>query len=101
MGHQVYWVSPLVDESDKVDAVSVHETAEKLRMIFPDKNIGILHGRMSADEKDTIMQDFVAKKYDILSSTSVIEVGVDNPNATVICIEDADRFGLSQLHQFR
>lgn len=101
MGHQVYWISPLVDESDKIDAVSVHETAEKLRIIFPDKNIGILHGRMSADEKDSIMQDFVAKKYDILSSTSVIEVGVDNPNATVICIEDADRFGLSQLHQFR
>ncbi len=100
-GHQVYWVSPLVEESDKIDAVSVHETAEKLRMLFPDRSIGLLHGRMSADEKDTIMKDFIAGHYDILSSTSVVEVGVDNPNATVMCIENADRFWLSQLHQFR
>ncbi len=100
-GHQAYWISPLVEESDKIDAVSVHETAEKLRMLFPERSIGILHGRMSADEKDTIMQDFIAGHYDILSSTSVVEVGVDNPNATVICIENAERFGLSQLHQFR
>jgi ATP-dependent DNA helicase RecG len=100
-GHQAYWVSPLVNESDKVEAVSVHETAEKLRMLFPNRNIGILHGKMKPEEKDTIMRDFIDKKYDILSSTSVIEVGVDNQNATVICVEDAHRFGLSQLHQFR
>ncbi len=100
-GHQAYWVSPLVEESEKMEAVSVHETAEKLRLIFPDRNIGILHGKMKANEKDAIMQDFINRKYDILSSTSVIEVGVDNPNATVICIEDAVLFGLSQLHQFR
>ncbi len=73
-GHQAYWISPLVEESDKIDAVSVHETAEKLRMLFPERSIGILHGRMSADEKDTIMQDFIAGHYDILSSTSVVEV---------------------------
>lgn len=100
-GHQAYWVSPLVEESDKIDAVSVHETAEKLKMIFPKHSIAILHGRMSAEEKDTIMADFIAGHYDILSATSVVEVWLDNPNATVICIEDADRFGLSQLHQFR
>lgn len=101
LGFQVYWISPLVNESEKIDAVSVHETAEKLKMIFPHRNIGILHGKMKAEEKDTIMQDFMQKKYDILSSTSVVEVWVDNPNATVVCIEDAHRFGLSQLHQFR
>lgn len=100
-GHQAYWISPLVEESDKIDAVSVHETAEKLWMLFPNRSIGILHGRMSADEKDTIMQDFITGHYDILSSTSVVEVWVDNPNATVMCIENAERFGLSQLHQFR
>lgn len=100
-GHQAYWVSPLVEESDKIDAVSVHETAEKLRMLFPERSVAIIHGRMSAEEKDTIMSDFIAGHYDILSATSVVEVGVDNPNATVMCIENADRFGLSQLHQFR
>ena len=92
LGFQVYWVSPLVNESDKIDAVSVHETAEKLKMIFPHRHIGILHGRMKAEEKEKIMQDFVERKYDILSSTSVVEVGIDNPRATVICIEDAHRF---------
>ena len=61
-------------------------------MLFPDHTIGILHGRMSAPEKETIMSDFIAGHYDILSSTSVVEVGVDNPDATVICIENADRF---------
>jgi len=101
MGFQTYWISPLVNESEKIDAVSVHETAEKLAMIFPHRNIGILHGKMKPEEKDMIMQDFLDKKYDILSATSVIEVGIDNPRATVVCIEDAHRFGLSQLHQFR
>jgi ATP-dependent DNA helicase RecG len=101
LGFQVYWISPLVNESEKIDAVSVHETAEKLAMIFPHRNIGILHGKMKSEEKDAIMQDFLEKKYDILSATSVIEVGIDNPRATVVCIEDAHRFGLSQLHQFR
>ena len=94
-GHQAYWISPLVEESEKIDAVSVHETAEKLRMLFPKYTIGILHGRMSAEEKETIMRNFIEGRYDILSSTSVVEVGVDNQNATVICIEDADRFGLA------
>lgn len=99
--HQAYWISPLVHENDQIDAVSVHETADKLMQIFPQAHIAILHGKMKPDEKERIMQDFLAKKYDILSSTSVVEVGVDNPNATVMCIEDAHRFWLSQLHQFR
>lgn len=73
-GHQAYWVSPLVEESDKTDAVSVHETAEKLRMLFPNRSTAILHGRMSADEKETIMRDFIDGHYDILSATSVVEV---------------------------
>jgi len=92
MGFQTYWISPLVNESEKIDAVSVHETAEKLKMVFPHRTIGILHGKMKPEEKDAIMQDFLDKKYDILSSTSVIEVGIDNPRATVVCIENAHRF---------
>lgn len=92
LGHQAYWVSPLVHENDKIDAVSVHETADKLLQIFPRRRIGILHGKMRPDEKDRVMQAFIAGEYDILSSTSVVEVGVDNPNATVMCIEDAHRF---------
>lgn len=92
MGRQIYWISPLVEESEKLDHISVVETTEKLRQIFPKADISILHGRMKQDEKDTIMQAFSDKQIDILSSTSVVEVGVDNPNATVICIENAERF---------
>ncbi len=73
-GHQAYWVSPLVFESEKVEAVSVHETFEKLHTIFPNRRIGMLHGKMKPDEKEAIMADFVAGNYDILSATSVIEV---------------------------
>ncbi len=73
-GHQAYWVSSLVEESDKIDAVSVHETAEKLSMLFPERSVAIIHGRMSAEEKETIMSDFIAGHYDILSATSVVEV---------------------------
>lgn len=99
--HQAYWISPLVEENDNIDAVSVHETARKLQMIFPKRTIWILHGKLTPLEKDTIMNDFNQGKYNILSSTSVIEVWVDNQNATVMCIENAHRFWLSQLHQFR
>jgi ATP-dependent DNA helicase RecG len=73
-GHQAYWISPLVEESEKIEALSVHETAEKLHTLFPGRRIGILHGRMKPDQKDVIMQDFIAGNYDILSATSVVEV---------------------------
>ena len=72
-----------------------------LSSIFPKLTIGLIHGKMSGKEKDRVMQEFYENKIHILSSTSVVEVGVNNPNASIICIEAAERFGLSQLHQFR
>ena len=100
-GRQVYWISPLVEESETLDIASAVNMQEILTSIFPNFRIGLIHGKMKAKEKDAIMQAFYERKIDILSSTSVVEVGVDNPNASVICIEAAERFGLSQLHQFR
>lgn len=100
-GRQVYWISPLVEESESLDIASAVNMQEILQSVFPTFRIGLIHGKMKAKEKDAIMQAFYERKIDILSSTSVVEVGVDNPNATVICIEAAERFGLSQLHQFR
>jgi ATP-dependent DNA helicase RecG len=101
-GHQAFIVYPLIesDESGEVKAViNDHEVLQK--EIFPDLQIGLLHGRLSPDEKDKIMMAFHDKKYSILVSTTVIEVGVDVPNATVMMIEGANRFGLAQLHQLR
>ncbi len=100
-GRQVFWISPLVEESESLDIASAVNTAETLRAIFPHRRIGLVHGRLSGREKDLVMQSFFAGEIDILSSTSVVEVGVNNPNATVMCIEASERFGLSQLHQFR
>lgn len=100
-GRQVYWISPLVEESETLDVASATQTFELLGLIFPGISVGLIHGKMSGKEKDAIMQDFYENKIQILSSTSVVEVGVNNPNATIICIEAAERFGLSQLHQFR
>lgn len=100
-GRQVFWISPLVEESETLDIANAVNTAETLQLVFPEKNVGLVHGRLKPKEKDAVMQDFFEGKIDILSSTSVVEVGVNNPNATVICIEAAERFGLSQLHQFR
>jgi len=101
-GHQIFWICPLIDESEKIEAQFVHGIWQELaENIFPNRRVQLLHGRMKAEEKDKIMQDFADKKFDILVSTSVIEVGVDIPNATVMVIENAERFGLSQLHQFR
>lgn len=102
LGQQAFVICPLIDESDKLGAKSVLKEYEKLKKeIFPDLNISMLHGQMPSEEKNSIMSDFKAKKSSILVATSVIEVGVDIPDATLMVIESAERFGLSQLHQFR
>lgn len=101
-GRQAYVVYPLIDESETLSAKAATIEAEKLQEeIFPQYKIGLLHGKLKNDEKEQIMADFKNKKYDILVSTTVVEVGVDVPNATVMVIENAERFGLSQLHQLR
>ncbi|MBQ7169807.1 MAG: ATP-dependent DNA helicase RecG [Synergistaceae bacterium] len=99
-GHQVYWVCPVIDETEK-DLHSVADSYERINSAMPEMRTAIIHGRLSADEKSQIMQDFSAGNIDILIATSVIEVGVDVPNATMIVIQDAGQFGLSQLHQLR
>jgi ATP-dependent DNA helicase RecG len=101
-GRQAYVICPLVEESASVEAKAAVQEYERLRRdVFPDRRLGLLHGRMSATEKESVMREFRDGAIDILVSTAVVEVGVDVPNATVILIEGADRFGLSQLHQFR
>ncbi len=101
-GRQAYVVYPLIEESETLSAKAATIEAEKLQNeIFPQFKIGLLHGKLKNDEKDKVMKDFKEKKYDILVSTTVVEVGVDVPNATVMLIENAERFGLSQLHQLR
>ncbi len=99
---QVYVVYPLIDESETLSAKAATIEAEKFQNeIFPQYKIGLLHGKLKNEEKERVMSDFKNKKYDILVSTTVVEVGVDVPNATVMLIENAERFGLSQLHQLR
>ncbi len=100
-GRQIYIVSPLVEESATREQASARSELEKWRGIFPQEPIGLLHGRMSAEEKDAVMADFRANRTHLLVATTVVEVGVDVPNATVMLINDADSFGLSQLHQLR
>ncbi len=100
-GRQAYFVYPLVEESEKIDLKNATEEYEKLKTQFPEVRFGLLHGRMKSQEKDEIMQLFRDHKIDVLVSTTVIEVGVDVPNANIMIIEHAERFGLSQLHQLR
>ncbi|MBI4550926.1 MAG: ATP-dependent DNA helicase RecG [Candidatus Latescibacteria bacterium] len=101
-GRQAYVVCPLVEESEKVDLKAAIAMADHLQQeVFPDRRVALLHGRMKAEEKDAIMHRFKAGAFDILVSTTVIEVGIDVPNATVMVIEQAERFGLAQLHQLR
>lgn len=100
-GRQVFWISPLVEQSEKMDLANAISTYESLVEIFFPFKVGLLHGKMKAAEKAQIMQDFSDNKIQVLSSTSVVEVWVDIPNATIMCIEGAERFWLSQLHQFR
>ena len=102
LGRQAYVVYPLIEESEKVDLKAATKMFEELRdEVFPDRKVGLLHGRMKSADKDEIMHQFVSGALDILVSTTVIEVGVDVPNATLMVIEHAERFGLSQLHQLR
>ncbi len=100
-GRQAFVVTPLIEESDRLGVKAATTEFENLTKIFAPLKVGLLHGRLKAIEKESIMADFLANKIQILVSTSVIEVGVDVPNASVMIIEGADRFGLAQLHQFR
>jgi len=101
-GRQAYFVYPLVEESEKVDLKSATEEYERLKNeVYPDLRVALIHGQMHGDEKDAAMRAFAAGEVDVLVSTTVIEVGIDVPNATVMVVEHADRFGLSQLHQLR
>ncbi len=100
-GGQVYIVYPLIEESEALDLKNATEGYEQVCRRFSDFSVGLLHGRMKTEEKDEVMRDFISKKYQVLVSTTVIEVGVDVPNASVMIIEHAERFGLSQLHQLR
>jgi ATP-dependent DNA helicase RecG len=101
-GRQIFVICPLIDESDNLETKSVKAEYKRLaEEIFPEFKIGLLHGKMKTVDKDAAMKSFLNKEIDILVSTSVIEVGIDVPNASVILIEGAERFGLAQLHQFR
>ncbi|HWG05151.1 MAG TPA: ATP-dependent DNA helicase RecG [Beijerinckiaceae bacterium] len=99
-GARVYWICPLVEENEEVDAAAAEQRAESLRLHFGDR-VGLLHGRMKGRDKDAAMSAFQAGETDILVATTIVEVGVDVPEATVMVIEHAERFGLAQLHQMR
>jgi ATP-dependent DNA helicase RecG len=102
LGRQVFVIYPLVEESEKLDLKAAAQMAEHLQTdVFPELRVGLLHGRLNPVEKELIMAAFTRREFDILVSTTVIEVGIDVPNATLMVIEHAERFGLSQLHQLR
>jgi ATP-dependent DNA helicase RecG len=101
-GHQAFVICPLIEESETIDAKAAVEEYENLRkQVFPELRVGLIHGKLRPSEKDDTMNKFRDHEIDILVATSVVEVGIDVPNATVMLIEGADRFGLAQLHQFR
>ncbi|MDP9423243.1 MAG: ATP-dependent DNA helicase RecG [Pseudomonadota bacterium] len=100
-GGQAYWVCPLVEESEVVDAAAAEERAKLLRLRFGTDKVGLVHGRMKGPDKDAVMTSFASGELGVLVATTVIEVGVDVPNATLIIVEGAERFGLAQLHQLR
>jgi ATP-dependent DNA helicase RecG len=100
-GGQAYWVCPLVEESERVDAAAAEERAALLRQRFGASKVGLVHGRMKGPDKDAVMTSFANGDVSVLVATTVIEVGVDVPNATLIIVEGAERFGLAQLHQLR
>ena len=100
-GHQAYVICPMVEESEMLEAENVLDYTKLLKENLPGLRIEFLHGRMKAKEKNKIMEAFAAGTIDVLVSTTVVEVGVNVPNATVMMIENAERFGLAQLHQLR
>jgi len=100
-GRQVYWVCTLIEESEALQCEAAEDTAKLLAEALPDLKVALVHGRMKATEKETVMQAFKAGEVDLLVATTVIEVGVDVPNASLMVIENAERFGLAQLHQLR
>jgi ATP-dependent DNA helicase RecG len=100
-GDQAYWVCPLIEESDQLELAAAETTAEALNRALPDANIGLLHGRLPSAEKARVMEAFAAGRLGLLVATTVIEVGVDVPNATLMVIENPERMGLAQLHQLR
>ena len=100
-GGQAYWVCPLVEESEKLDAAAAEERARLLRLRFGADKVGLVHGRMKGPDKDDVMASFASGRLAVLVATTVIEVGVDVPNATLMVVEGAERFGLAQLHQLR
>ena len=99
--NQAYVIAPMIEESEDTDYTNVYDLKHKFELAFKNYKVEIMHGKMTKEEKDKVMQDYLDNKIHILISTTVIEVGVDIPNATVIVIFDADRFGLSQIHQLR
>lgn len=100
-GKQAYWVCTLVEQSETLDAQAAEATFSEIKQRFPELNIGLVHGKMKADEKQAVMQRFKSNELQLLIATTVIEVGVDVPNASIMVIENAERLGLSQLHQLR
>jgi ATP-dependent DNA helicase RecG len=101
-GRQVYVIYPLVEESEKIDVKAATQMADHLAQeVFPAYKVGLLHGRLKADAKDRVMKAFAAGELQLLVSTTVVEVGIDVPNASVMIVEHAERFGLSQMHQLR
>ena len=100
LGNQIFWVCPLIEESKKLDHSSAVKKSEYLKKLFP-KQVFLLHGKTTAEEKEMILNKFLKNEFKILVSTTIIEVGIDFPNANVIIIENANKFGLSQLHQLR
>ena len=101
IGEKIYWICPFVEESEKLDYIDTATRAKELAQVIDKNKIGVIHGKMSQENKDKMMLEFKNGKYNILVATTVIEVGIDVPEATIIIIENAERFGLAQLHQLR
>src|SRR6185436_7595492 len=100
-GRQAYWVCPLIEESETLQLQTALETCEELRKTFPDLKVGLVHGRLANHEKTEVMAAFQANQIHLLVATTVVEVGMDVPNASLMVIEHAERMGLAQLHQLR